>query len=207
MIGAIVLAAGRSSRMGAPKVFLPFGGKSVIAHIVDVLLAAPLDRVYVVTGHHGARIAEHLSARPVTIVPNPHYDLGMLSSVRCGLQALPRECEAVLVALGDQPNITAQLIDDMLRAYRATDRGIVVPVHGARRGHPLLFAAPYRTEILNRYDDVGLRGLLRAHSDDVFELHVASASVLADMDLPEDYRRERARYEKRMNENRPPRDA
>ena len=114
----------------------------------------------------------------------------MLSSVRCGLQNLPENCQVVMVVLGDQPSITTGLIDKMLQSFAATEKSILVPLHKDKRGHPILFSSRYREEITTQYDDVGLRGLLHSHSDDVFELDVPTSSVLCDMDYPEDYRRE-----------------
>jgi molybdenum cofactor cytidylyltransferase len=195
MICAIVLAAGLSRRMGVQKVLLPFGGKSVIAHIVDQLLASKVDKVYVVTGHQAERIREELFGRPVSIVDNPDYESGMLSSVRCGLRALPKQCKGVLVALGDQPSIVSKLVDLMIQSFIASGRWILVPCYDGRRGHPILFSAHYRQEILTYYDDVGLRGLLHAHPEEIFELTVSTAAVLSDMDVPEDYRRELAAME------------
>lgn len=190
MICAIVLAAGRSSRMGLQKLLLPFAGKTVITHIVDQLLASIIDKVYVVVGHEPDRIAHHLASRPVGVVTNPDYEAGMLSSVRCGFKALSSDCNAVLVALGDQPGITSKLVDDMVRSFNKTDKGILVPLHDGTRGHPILVAKHYQTEILTQYDDIGLRGLLHAHPDDIFELSASTSSVLFDMDYPEDYLRE-----------------
>lgn len=205
MIRAIVLAAGRSRRMGAQKVLLPFGGKTVIAHIVDELLRSVIDEVYVVVGHEGERVATALSGRPVSVVANPDYGRGMLSSVRCGLRALPQPCEAILLALGDQPAVTCELVDTMVRSFTATDKGILAPLYQGQRGHPLLFSEHYRDEILTCHDEVGLRGLLRAHPNDVFELSVSTSAVLSDMDFPEDYRRELASFEaqtqQRSNDN------
>ena len=126
----------------------------------------------------------------VTITINPDYEEGMLSSVRCGIRSLPDRCEGVLVALGDQPGITSQLIDEMAGTFAASEKGILVPLYAGKRGHPILFSRSYCDEVMSRYDNVGLRGLLRAHSEDLFELSVSSAAVLSDMDYPEDYRRE-----------------
>lgn len=200
MICAIVLAAGCSRRMGAQKLLLPFGGKTVIAHIVDELLASAIDEVYVVAGHQAKRISWELSGRPVSVVTNSNYKSGMLSSVRCGLAALPQQCKAILVALGDQPSITTRLIDQMLRSFAATEKQILVPLYRGKRGHPILLSELYHDEILNDYDNVGLRGLLHAHGDDVFELTVSTGAVLCDMDCPEDYRRELALIEKKTPE-------
>jgi molybdenum cofactor cytidylyltransferase len=176
--------------MGVQKLLLPFGAKTVIGHIVDQLLASVIDQIVVVVGHEPDRITDELAGRAVEIVTNPEYKTGMLSSVRCGLRVLPQQCETVLVALGDQPAITSSLVDEMVDAFTSTDKGILVPVHAGRRGHPLLFAANHSTEILTSFDDIGLRGLPHAHPDDIFELNVATPAILSDIDHPEDYRRE-----------------
>ncbi len=194
MIRAVVLAAGLSTRMGTQKMLLPFGGDTVIGHVVDQLLASALAQVAVVVGHEGDRVAEALAGRPVHVVVNERYADGMLSSVRCGLRALG-PCEGVLVALGDQPSITTTLVDELVAAYPCCGLGILVPLYEGRRGHPVLFADRYREEVLTNFDDVGLRGLMQAHPDDVAELPVADEAVLSDMDYPEDYRRELARLD------------
>ncbi len=195
MICAVVLAAGESQRMGSRKLLLPFGGKTVIGHVVDELLRSDIDEAYVVVGHEGNRIAEELSRRPITIVTNPDYKRGMLSSVRCGLQALPQECEKVLVALGDQPALTSELVNVMVQTFSSTDKQILVPTYQGKRGHPLLFSIHYRDEIMTCFDDAGLRGLLHAHPEDIFEPTVSTPAVLSDMDYPDDYRRELASFE------------
>lgn len=197
MICAVVLAAGLSRRMGVQKLLLPFAGKTVVAHIVDQIIDSAVDKVHVVVGHEGRRVAQELSDRRVCIVTNPDYESGMLSSVRCGLAALDQQCRAVLVALGDQPSVTSKLIDLMIRSFAETEKKILVPFHNGRRGHPVLFSADYRNEILTQYDDLGLRGLLQAHHEEVFELNVSDSSVLSDMDFPEDYQRELALIEKK----------
>ena len=190
MICAVVLAAGLSRRMGVQKLLLPFGGKTVIAHIVDQLLASTIDKVHIIVGHQAENISAELSGRAISIVKNPNYKSGMLSSVRCGLQNLPEKCRAVMVVLGDQPSITTGLIDKMLRSFATTEKSILVPRYKGKRGHPILFSSLYRDEILTHYGNVGLRGLLHSHTEDIFELDVPTSSVLCDMDYPEDYRRE-----------------
>ncbi len=198
MICAVVLAAGLSRRMGIQKLLLPFRSKTVIAHIVDQLLASTIDEVYVVVGHRAKRISAELSGRVVSVVNNPNYKSGMLSSVRCGLRNLPEKCRAVMVVLGDQPSITTELIDQMLKSFATTEKSILVPLHKGKRGHPILFSSHHRDEILTHYGDIGLRGLLHSHSDDIFELDVPTASVLYDMDCLEDYQRELGLNNKKM---------
>jgi molybdenum cofactor cytidylyltransferase len=194
--------------MGAQKLLLPFDGGTVIGRIAGEILRSPVTRGFVVVGEDGARVVAAIGNEPglpdadrgpdfFSFVRNPDPDGDMLSSVRCGLRALPKDCEAVLVALGDQPSISAGLVARMIRAFRDSARGIVVPAYESKRGHPLLFAARYREEVLTCYDDRGLRGLLQAHPKDVFELESDTACILSDMDDPDDYQRELGRLERR----------
>jgi molybdenum cofactor cytidylyltransferase len=194
MICALTLAAGLSRRMGAQKLLLPYGGKTVLRHIVDQLLDSQVDQVFIVVRKEDIRIAKQISAQPVHLVTNPDPQADMLASVRCGLHALPKHCSAVLVALGDQPGITTELINQMINSFHASKKGILVPLHDEQRGHPLLFSLGYREEVLTQYDGEGLRGLVHAHPKDVFELRVRSSAVLYDMDCPDDYQREITRH-------------
>jgi molybdenum cofactor cytidylyltransferase len=181
--------------MGVQKLLLPFGGGTLIGHIAGEILRSPVDRTFVVVGPDAARVTAALAGHRAQIITNPDPDGEMLSSVRCGLRALTPDCEAVLVALGDQPSITADLIARLVSAFRTSARGIVVPVYSGRGGHPILFSIRYRQEVLTCFDDVGLRGLRQAHPEDVLELAAPDPSVLTDMDYPADYRRELARLE------------
>lgn len=197
MICAIVLAAGRSERMGMQKLLLRLGEKLVITRVVDELFNSPLHRIIVVVGRDAEQIQSALAGRAVTFVHNSDPNTDMLSSVRCGLSALPTLCKAVLLVLGDQPGVTSELVGSLIRAFhapspksRTRNQSIILPTHAGRRGHPLLFDACYREEILTRYDGVGLHGLLAAHPEAVVELEVSTAAALDDMDTPEDYQRQ-----------------
>lgn len=187
MICAIILAAGRSRRMGTQKLLLPIHGEPLIARVVDEVLASPVDRVFVVVGTDAADITAALAGRPGSMVCNPAAEGEMLSSVRCGLQALPPDCDGVLVVLGDQPGIGRSVMAQLVDAFRTGRHGIVVPIYHGHRGHPLLFAMRYRDEILRTYDSLGLRGLLQTHPDEVCEVPIDLPGVLEDLDLPDDY--------------------
>jgi molybdenum cofactor cytidylyltransferase len=188
MICAVVLAAGLSRRMGTQKLLLPFGGTSLIGHVVDRVLQSEVERVNVVVGPHSEAIVAALEGRPVSLVINPCPEAEMLDSVRCGLRALTAEGDAVLLVLGDQPGLSPTLVNQLANAWRASGKLIAVPTHGGKRGHPLLFSTRFCPEILERYDDTGLRGLLRGHPDEVHEFHVSEPGILLDVDRPEDYR-------------------
>lgn len=187
MVGAIVLAAGESRRMGTQKLLLPFGAGTVVEHVVDQLLQSRVDETVVVTGQDADRVAELLAARPVRVEHNPSYREGMLSSVRRGIEAAPETWTGIMVVLGDQPLLEVPVVDGLMAEFERHETEIVVPLCEGRRGHPMVFPSFFRHEVMTEFDDTGLRGLLRAHSDCVRELNVDTPSVLADMDLPEDY--------------------
>jgi len=180
--------------MGTQKLLLPVAGKALLARVVDTLMRCPVDQVVVVVRPDRAGIAAALAGRSVTWVVNPDPASDMLGSVRCGLRAVPESCEALLVALGDQPGIRADVIAEMVRLFRETQCPLVVPAFRGRRGHPVLIALRYRDEILTGHGAAGLRGLLQAHAAEISEVSVDSADVLEDMDTPEDYQRVKARF-------------
>lgn len=199
-VGAIVLAAGASTRMGEQKLLLPFAGTTVVAHIVQELQAAQVAAVHVVTGHEPDRIHAALAGMDVVFAHNPDYTRGMLSSIRTGLASAPAHWTAALIALGDQPLMRAAHVRALVDAHAAETDRIFVPGHAGRRGHPLLLPRRYWQEALEQHDDTGLRGLLAAHADAVTVIELATEDVLSDMDTPDDYRRTLARNEERMGE-------
>lgn len=189
MIGAIVLAAGESTRMGTQKLLLPYAGSTVIEKIVDQVLLSGVDTCVVVTGHEPERIRECLGARDLLFAQNDRYRDGMLSSVRAGLAASDESWKAAVIVLGDQPSLRAETINVLIESHATRPEDIVVPAFEGRRGHPLLVPSRFREEIMERFGETGLRGLLHLHPESVTELRVDSAAILEDMDYPEDYQR------------------
>src|SRR5579871_3782021 len=114
MICAVVLAAGRSSRMGAQKLLLPFDGRPMITGIVDEVLRSAVEKTFVVVGRDASQIQAALPVCNIAYVNNPDLEGDMLSSVRCGIRTLPADCAAALIVLGDQPGITHQMIDELI---------------------------------------------------------------------------------------------
>ncbi len=191
MIVALVLAAGESRRMGQPKLVLPLGPSSVIERVVDACLGSTADRVVVVLGAYADQVGTRLGQRRVTLAFNPEYREGLSASIRHGLGEAGPEADAVLIVLGDQPMVSAALIDRVVAAYHATGRGIVYPLVGGTRGHPVLLAARYREDILSLRGDVGCRAIVEAHAEDACPVMVEDEGPLADVDTQADYARVR----------------
>jgi len=187
MTCAIILAAGRSRRMGRPKLLLPFAGSTAIARVVDAFLGVPIDLTLVVIRPGDQQIRAALGARPISFAENPDPQGDMLSSVRCGLRALPPAAKVIFVSPADQPSLEPALIREMLAAFQTAGRGILVPACAGRRGHPLAFDACYCQEILSSHDGVGLRGFVQSHADEVLEWPTSNSAVLEDLDTPADY--------------------
>lgn len=185
-VGAVVLAAGESSRMGRPKMLLPWGRGTVLSAVVSSLLSAPLWRVVVVLGHRAAEVGgalEPVGPDPrLRVVVNDRYPEGMLTSIQRGARELPGS--AVLVALGDQPLVTPGTVKAVIRAHEG---GITVPVHGGRRGHPVLVDASLVGDLLTLPPEAGLRGLFMDHPKRVTYAEVCSEEILIDLDTPADY--------------------
>lgn len=187
MICAIVLAAGSSRRMGTPKALLPFGGSTFVARMVDAFLDAGTEQTIVVTRAGDEQVPAALGTRAVRYVENPDPEGDMLSSVRCGLRALPAGATVIAVSPVDQPSISSSAVLKIFADFRAGSGPILVPVYRGRRGHPLVFAAQFRDELLSSYDGIGLRGLLQAHANDVREWTTDDPSFTQDIDTPVDY--------------------
>lgn len=192
MISALVLAAGRSTRMGRPKQLLPYGDHTVVEQVVSVLLAAPLDEVLVVIGHERSAVEAVLSRWPVQAVFNPDYaDQDMLSSAQAGLRAVSCASQAVLLALGDMPAIQGDVISRLIQAYHETGNGyIYIPSYRMRAGHPVLVPRPYWQTILSLPPGNTLRSALRARTTCVRWVVVDTSSILRDIDTPEEYEQE-----------------
>ena len=189
MISAILLAAGESRRMGEFKQLLSYGGKPFVACCTDNLLASRLDELIVVTGHRQADVRRVLAERKVKIVFNADYKAGMSSSIQCGVQAANENSRALLIALADQPQISAPVINQVIEAYENERPLIAIPVYQDSRGHPIILDAKLKAEILGITPEVGLKQVVRAKENEILYGKVADNPVLLNFDYPEDYRR------------------
>lgn len=189
---AIVLAAGRATRMGRQKLLLPFGVSTIIEHIVDTLLQTELSSIIVVTGYDGAVIEEKLAGLDrVQCTRNDVPEKEMLFSVRQGISRLSDQCRAILFMPGDLPLISPAVIKQLFLVHERQSDAIAVPACAGKRGHPLLVPVFYANEIMTSLEGTGLRGLLQNHAGQVVEIDVPDEAVLLDVDYPADYDRVR----------------
>ncbi len=190
MIVAVILSAGESRRMGRPKALLPIGDVSFLERIVKSLQAAKVEKIIVVLGHNAAEIETKIGRLPVTIVVNPNYAQGQLSSLTAAIRTLPAEnVDGILVHLVDHPFLSPDLVNRMIKLFYESKKLIVVPKWNGRRGHPVIFSRRLFAELLSAPLDQGAKSVVHAHAADTLELETDDEGVTFDIDTPEDYKR------------------
>ena len=186
-VAAILLAAGRSERMGALKPLLPFGEKTVIETCIDYLREGGIHDIVVVLGHHAEKIRDQLRTTSVSFAVNPDPASEMNVSISCGVRALSLKAKATVIALVDQPAIPAHVVAAL---YGEWSRGarLVVPTWKDRGGHPVLVDLSFREQLLSLDPGRGLKRLFDEHRAEVLRVAVDSPYVARDMDTWDDYR-------------------
>jgi len=193
MITAVILAAGLSTRMGRPKMILPWGETTVIGHVVATYIQAGIDEIVVVTGASHLEVeaaAREGSWEMVRTVYNPRYtEDDMLVSLRAGMAALGDEVDAMLVGLGDQPQLEAGVVRSLVELYLTRGVPLVVPSYHLRRGHPWLVHRSLWPILLSAPRGSTMRDFLHTCSQQITYLTLDTASIISDLDTPEDYAR------------------
>lgn len=187
MIAGILLAAGRSLRMGQPKLLLPWQGVPLVRHVAQQALASKLDELIVVVGHRAAHVTAALHDLPLRIVHNQAFLDGQSTSLRSGLAALPADVDAAVVLLADQPLLRPSTIDTLMDAYHQRGAAIIAPKFGGQRGNPVLFAHTLFAELAAITGDQGAREVLRTHAAEISLIDVDDIGVLLDLDTPDMY--------------------
>lgn len=189
-IWAIILAGGESKRMGFPKMLLTFDGVTMIEKVMENVKMSDICDAIVVLGSESEKIkglVEKASFRPCY---NEKFQEGMLSSVKCGFRNLPGNVDAAMVFQGDQPFISAAVVNSVINAYYSSGKGIVIPVYNNKRGHPLLVDRRYMDDIEGISPVNGLRELARIFAADVLEVQSDEPGILRDFDTYDDYMEE-----------------
>jgi molybdenum cofactor cytidylyltransferase len=190
MIGAVVLAAGLSSRMGSPKMLLKWGDSTVIEQVVDSLNQAGVDEVVVVAGALFEEMSTLLDSKDVLVVVNPNYKNGeMTDSLQVGLSGLSTSTTAAMIVLGDQPFVNPATIRMLIQAFEKTSHNIVMPSMKNRRGHPWIIRRLLWKEIMALQAPKTMRDFMRKNQEDIHYVLVDDENIIKDMDTPEDYQR------------------
>lgn len=200
VVGAVLLAAGESRRMGGrPKPLLELAGVPLIRRSLIALSGAGVDEVVVVTGHRADEVERSVADFPVTLAHNADYARGQAGSVRAGLAALQGKLDAVIVALADQPLLNAQDITELIAAFkRRGDAAVVIPRVDGERANPIVIGAGVRDEILAGDVDLGCRKWIASHPARVMHFDTNNAHFAVDLDTLEDLERFEAVYGHRL---------
>lgn len=194
-VGAVVLAAGMSTRMGVPKMTLPWRGSTVLGAVLTALAQAGVQQIRVVTGANQTEVERIIDEAqiPVERIFNPLFTNGeMMDSIKVGLVGFETRVDAALIVLGDQPQLEASVVTDLVAHYAETGSRLIVPSYQMRRGHPWLVDRSLWQELIDAEEGETMRAFLNRHAVEIDYLAVESDSVLKDLDTPEDYRKETA---------------
>lgn len=188
MINAIVLAAGRSKRMGRLKPLLRFNDTTFLEHIISVLKASVVDTITVVLGAEAETVKKSVDLSGTNVVINKNYQKGQLSSLIAAIEKCPLETRAILVCLVDNPFVTKEVVNKIIAKFKETNNPIIVPVFDKRRGHPTLFSRSLFDELLNAPHDQGARYVVYSNEEIILELETSESGILISVDTPDDYK-------------------
>ncbi len=193
---AILLAAGLSSRMGDFKPLLKLGDKPLIRHVIDALIHSDtIDPILIITGHRASDVESGLPSLPITFIHNPNYRDGeMLSSLRTGIQSLPPNAPSFVLAFADQPAVQSSTIAALSQAFFKNNSSLVIPIYTGKRGHPVVISAKLLPAIHALPREGSLRTVVHQFLSQAVLLEVPDPSILEDLDTPEDFNRQLAKW-------------
>jgi len=202
MLAALILAAGESRRMGAPKALLSLQGRTFVEHLIQATRHPRVGVTVVVLGAGSEEIRAKLPAvEPASIVVNPDWRMGQLSSIHAAIRSLPAEAdssrrpglsiektEGLILCPVDHPLVSAQLVARLIGAFDSCGKQIILPAYRGRRGHPVIFRAALYEELLAASPEIGARQVVWAHAKDVEEVPTEEEAVILNLDDPETLR-------------------
>ncbi len=185
MLAAVILAAGESSRMGSPKALLAHQGRPFLEHLIEVTRHPQVTVQRVVLGAHAEETLSQLKLDPASVVVNPDWRQGQLSSIHAALKSLPTNTDGMLLCLVDHPLITKALVGELIEEFYASGKPIVLPTYKGKRGHPVIFASRLYAELLAAPADKGARTVVWAHAEEVLEVPTIEEGVVLNLNDPE----------------------
>jgi molybdenum cofactor cytidylyltransferase len=198
VLAAVILSAGKSSRMGSPKALLPFRGQAFLQHLLDITSRPPqsdtdgtkrkpgIGWTRVVLGAHAEKITSELHLDPSTLVANPDWEQGQLTSIQAAIRSLPKgQTDGIILFLVDHPLISAAVVDQLIQQFYSSGRPIVLPTYNGKRGHPVIFAERLYGELLAAPKDLGARAVVWAHASEVLEVPTDEEGVVLNLNDPD----------------------
>jgi len=173
--------------MNRPKLIMPFGDCTIIENVINNIPGGTVEGKIIVLGGWMNEILEVIGKLKVRHCINEDYKKGMLTSVQCGIKAIPEDAEAIILFQGDQPGIPSEVTGLLIKGWQETGKGIIISVHDGKRGHPILIDKKYFSEINTLNENIGLRELSTRHPEDIHEAETGTKIILRDIDTPEDY--------------------
>ncbi len=187
MLAAVILAAGESRRMGAPKALLTLQAQTFVERLIQATRHPRVGITRVVLGADAETIRAKLPAiEPAAIVVNPEWRMGQLSSIHAAIRSLPAgQTEGLILCPVDHPLISAKLVAQLIDGFDAGGTQIIVPAYRGRRGHPVIFRATLYEELLAAPHEIGARQVVWTHAEDVKEVSTEEEAVVLNLDDPE----------------------
>jgi len=194
MIAAIILAAGRSKRMGSEnKLLLPFGHQTLIQHTTEIILSSNANPVYLVLGYGAPEIERYLQGNPMNMVHNPNWQQGMTTSIQAGVEAVTEKVKGYMICLADLPLMETGDYNHLLTCFEQAQQGdarcIAAPSFQGERGNPVIFSSTWKPEIMALQGPDGCRSIVQANTHHLVSIPMADNRAKADVDTPEAYER------------------
>jgi molybdenum cofactor cytidylyltransferase len=185
-IGAVILAAGMSSRMGETKQLIRLGENTVLEQVMEIVRSSRVDEIVLVLGHQAETIKKRVGIKNLKVVINESYQQGMGTSLRTGLAALSSGTNAALIVLADQPFVRAETLDRLIDQYEQSGAQIAIPIYKGFRGNPVLLGRSVFPEVMALTGDIGCRAIFGNHVGGIVKVRVDDIGVLLDLDTKGD---------------------
>jgi molybdenum cofactor cytidylyltransferase len=194
MLAAAILAAGESRRMGEPKALVPFQGLTFVEHLLAATRHARVGITRIVLGARAEEIRPKLKVDPATIVVNPDWPRGQLSSIHAAIRSLPsRMTEGLILCPVDHPLVSLRLVAELIEYFDSSGKSIALPTYRGKRGHPVIFRSSLYDELLAAPPEIGARQVVWAHAQEIKEVPTTEEGVVLNLNDPENLRKATAR--------------